>query len=48
MSATQENFLVLIVLLGMAGLLALVVGILSSQSLRDEGLRRVVKRWLGR
>jgi hypothetical protein len=48
MSATQENLLVLIALLGMACLLALVVGVLSSQSLRDEGLRRVVKRWLGR
>lgn len=48
MSATQENLLVLIALLGMACLLALVVGVLSSQTIRDEGLRRAVKRWLGR
>ena len=48
MSATQENLLVLIALLGMACLLALVVGVLSSQTLREEGLRRVVKRLLGR
>ena len=48
MSATQQNLLVLLALLGMACLVALVIGVLSSQSLRDEGFRAVVKRWLGR
>ena len=48
MDATQENLLVLLVILAMAGVLAVLVGVFSSQSLRDEGLRRVVKRWLGR
>jgi hypothetical protein len=48
MNATQQNMLVLVLLLGMAGVFAILVGVLSSQSLRDEGLRRVVKRWLGR
>jgi hypothetical protein len=47
MSATQENLLVLLAILGMACVLAVIVGALSSQTLRDEGLRRVVKRWLG-
>jgi hypothetical protein len=48
MDATQENLLVLLILLGVAALGALVVGILSSRALREEGLRRLVKRWLGR
>jgi len=48
MDATQQNMLVLVLLLGMAGVFAILVGVLSSRSLRDEGLRRVVKRWLGR
>jgi len=47
MSAAQENFLVLAAILGIACVMAVVVGALSSQTLRDEGLRRVVKRWLG-
>lgn len=48
MNATQQNMLVLAVLLGMACVFAVIVGFLSSQTLREEGLRRVVKRWLGR
>ena len=48
MNATQQNMFVLILLLGIAAVFAVLVGVLSSQSLRDEGLRRVVKRWLGR
>jgi hypothetical protein len=48
MNATQQNMLVLLLLVGMAGVFAIIVGVLSSQSLRDEGFRRVVKRWLGR
>ena len=48
MNATQQNMLVLVLLLGMAGVFAVLVGVLSSQTLRDEGLRGVVKRWLGR
>jgi len=48
MGATQQNMLVLVLILGIAGVLAVGVGALSSQTLRDEGLRRLVKRWLGR
>lgn len=48
MDSTQENLLVLLLLLGVAALGALVVGTLSSRTLREEGLRRLVKRWLGR
>jgi len=48
MNATQQNMLVLLLLVGLAGVFAIIVGVLSSQSLRDEGFRRVVKRWLGR
>ena len=48
MSATQQNMLALMVILGVAVVFAIFVGVLSSQSLRDEGLRGVVKRWLGR
>jgi hypothetical protein len=45
--ATQLNFAVLLVLLVIAGVFAVLVGALSSRSLREEGLRRVIKRWLG-
>jgi len=48
MNATQENLMVLGVLVGMASLGALVVGLLSSETLRQEGLRGMIKRWLGR
>lgn len=48
MDATQLNFAVLFALAVMAGAFAILVGLLSSRSLREEGLRRVVKRWLGR
>ena len=48
MNATQQNLLVLLLILGVACVFAILVGVLSSQSVRDEGLRRVVKRWLGR
>jgi hypothetical protein len=48
MNATQQNMLVLMLLVGMAAVFAVLVGVLSSQTLREEGLRRTVKRWLGR
>jgi hypothetical protein len=48
MNAAQQNVLVLALLFGASAIFALLVGVLSSQTLRDEGLRRVVKRWLGR
>jgi hypothetical protein len=48
MDAAQQNLLVLVLILSIAGVLAVFVGVLSSRTLRDEGLRRVVKRWLGR
>lgn len=48
MDATQLNFVVLFVLVAFAGVFAVVIGLLSSQSVRDEGLRRAIKRWLGR
>ena len=47
MNATQQNMLVLGGLAAMAVLFALMVGLLSSQTLRDKGLRSAVKRWLG-
>ena len=48
MDAAQQNVIVLMLILGGAGLMAVLVGVLSSRTLRDEGFRRVVKRWLGR
>ena len=48
MDATQQNLLVLALIVIVAGLVAVVVGILSSRTLRDEGVRYLVKRWLGR
>jgi hypothetical protein len=47
MDAAQQNLFVLVLILSGAGLLAVLVGVLSSRTLRDEGLRRLVKRWLG-
>lgn len=47
MDSSQQNLLVILLILGGAGILAGLVGILSSQTLRDEGIRRLVKRWLG-
>jgi hypothetical protein len=47
MDALQQNIFVLVLLVLLAGGLAVLVGILSSKSLREEGLRRLVKRWLG-
>jgi hypothetical protein len=46
MDATQQNLLVLVVLGLAAALFALLVAVLSSRSLRDEGIKRLVKRWL--
>ncbi len=48
MSADQLNILVLALILGVSALLAVIVGVLSSHTLRDEGLRHLIKRWLGR
>ena len=48
MDATQLNFAVLFLLLLVAIAFALVVGVLSSRSLREEGFRQVVKRWFGK
>ncbi len=47
MDSSQQNYLILAVLLVAAAGGALVVGALSSRSLREEGLRRLIKRWLG-
>lgn len=47
MSAVQQNFLVLIAVVGVALVLALLVGLVGSRSLRDEGILRAVKRWFG-
>ncbi|HEY3948372.1 hypothetical protein [Phenylobacterium sp.] len=46
MDATQQNLLVLFALLGAAGVFAVFVALLSSQTLRHENLRTMVKRWL--
>ncbi len=48
MNATRENLLVLGLLVLFAAIGAVVVGALSSETLREQGLRRLVKRWLGR
>lgn len=47
MDTMQQNLLVLIALVGAAGVGALFVAALASQSLRELGLKRLVKRWLG-
>lgn len=46
MDASQLNLVVLLALLGFAGILAIIVAAISSRTLRDEGLRRTIKRWL--
>lgn len=46
MDATQLNLMAILAVLAGAGVLGVLVAVLSSQTLRDEGLRRVVKRWL--
>ena len=46
MDATQLNLTVLAVVLAAAGVFAVFVAALSSRSLRDEGLKNLVKRWL--
>lgn len=47
MDATQQNLFVLIAIMGAAGAGVLVVAVFSSQSLREKGLKRLVKQWLG-
>jgi hypothetical protein len=46
MDATQLNLVVMLAILAGAGMLAVLVALLSSRTLRHEGLRQVVKRWL--
>ena len=46
MDAGQLNLLVILAVLAGAGVLAVLVAVLSSERLRQEGLRQVVKRWL--
>lgn len=46
MDATQLNLMAILAVLVAAGALGVLVAVLSSQTLRHEGLRRVVKRWL--
>ncbi|HEX7885720.1 MAG TPA: hypothetical protein VF474_07065 [Phenylobacterium sp.] len=48
MDATKDNLLVMGLLLLFATIGAVVVGALSSETLREQGLRRLIKRWLGR
>jgi len=48
MNAARENLLVLGLLVAFATAGAVVVGALSSETLRQQGLRRLMKRWLGR
>ena len=48
MDATQQNYLILVLLVLAAAGGALLVGAFASQSLREEGFRRLIKRWLGR
>lgn len=46
MNATQMNLMAILAVLAVAGVLGVLVAFLSSQTLKNEGLRRVVKRWL--
>jgi hypothetical protein len=46
MDAMQLNLMVMLAVLAGAGVLAVLVAVLTSQTLRQEGLRQVVKRWL--
>jgi hypothetical protein len=46
MDAAQLNLLVMLAILAGAGVLAVLVALFSSQTLRREGLRGVIKRWL--
>ena len=48
MDAIQENMLVILAAVGVAAVLGLIVCVLSSRTLREDGVRRVVKRWFGR
>jgi hypothetical protein len=48
MSPIDENLVVLALLALLAGAVAVLVGVLSSDTLRHEGLRGVMRRWLGR
>jgi hypothetical protein len=48
MTPIDENLIVLALLAVLAGAVAVLVGVLSSDTLRHEGLRGVVKRWFGR
>ena len=48
MNSIQENVAVLVGVLFVATIMAVLVATASSQRLREEGLRRLIKRWLGR
>ena len=47
MDAMQENWLVLLALAATAAVFSVVFGVLSSRTLREDGIRRAMKRWLG-
>lgn len=46
MDATQLNLMAMLAVLAGAGVFAVLVAVLSSRTLKHEGLRAVVKRWL--
>jgi VIT1/CCC1 family predicted Fe2+/Mn2+ transporter len=46
MDSTQLNLMAILAVLAVAGVFGVLVAVLSSRTLRHEGLRRVVKRWL--
>jgi phosphotransferase system glucose/maltose/N-acetylglucosamine-specific IIC component len=46
MDSTQLNLMVIVAVLAAAGVFAIIVAALSSRTLRDEGLKNLVKRWL--
>jgi hypothetical protein len=46
MDSAQLNLMAILAVVAVAGVFAVLVAVLSSQTLRHEGLRRVVKRWL--
>ena len=48
MDAMQQNAFVMALVVSAAAVLTVVVTALFSPTLRQQGLRRLVKRWLGR
>ena len=48
MNSGEMNLLAILGVVGVGAVMVVLVGLFSSRSLKEDGLRRVVKRWLGR